>query len=575
MIAQTIIKKNLSLLSEYNFKKIYFFLIGILFLSFLEMISIGLLLPLISSIITNNTSEIFLYDQVREYFGIKNIKEYVIFFSIIISLIFIIKFIFSTSVVIYSNNILMDIKLYISKKLLSRYLNQSYTWHSYNNKSDFMHLLINETNTYTLNALNAFFNLIIDLSILVAIIFILFFINTKLFIYIFFLSIIIIFIINKYSKKFNYRYGAQRTKQANIIMKHLNESLSGIKEIILYSSGKLVSKIFLESTLKMNKSLAKNLNSQEIFRYSIELIGVFLILTILTKVSFDPNVSKVKSMETLGIYIVALFKLLPMFNRISTQTQRFRNGQISAEKINLFLDTTKPTIELKNNINFNQTIELKNIKYKYPGQKNLILNNINLKIKKNEIVAIVGKSGEGKTTITNILMGLLKPDSGNIFIDGKDMIKNNLSISHETSFLSQGFYSIDGNIPDNITLSNQKINFSNLRYALRNSLLNKDIINKKLSLKMQLGDSVKKLSGGQLQKINLARALYRKPKFLIMDEPTSAIDIQGQKDLNKIILRLKKNMTIVVISHNYEFLTNFDKVYELKNNNLELIKNIK
>ena len=203
------------------------------------------------------------------------------------------------------------------------------------------------------------------------------------------------------------------------------------------------------------------------------------------------------------------------------------------------------------------------------------MNNVNLKINKNEIVGIIGKSGEGKTTLTNILMGLLTPNSGNIYIDGKDIIENNLSISHKTSFLSQTFFSIDANIPDNITLSDQKINFSNLRYALRNSLLNKDIANKKLSLKMQLGESVKNLSGGQLQKINLARALYRKPKFLIMDEPTSAIDMQGQKDLNKIILRLKKNMTIVIISHNYEFLTNFDKVYQLKNNNLELVKNIK
>jgi ABC-type bacteriocin/lantibiotic exporter with double-glycine peptidase domain len=172
-------------------------------------------------------------------------------------------------------------------------------------------------------------------------------------------------------------------------------------------------------------------------------------------------------------------------------------------------------------------------------------------------------------------MGLLTPSSGNIFIDGKDMEENNLSISYKTSFLSQIFFSIDANIPDNIVLSDKKINFSNLRYAIRNSMLKSDIANKKLSLKMYLGDSVKNLSGGQLQKINIARAMYRKPKLLIMDEPTSALDIESQKKMADILLKLKKQMTIIIISHNYEFLVNFDKIYELKSNNLTLIKNIK
>jgi ATP-binding cassette subfamily C protein len=312
----------------------------------------------------------------------------------------------------------------------------------------------------------------------------------------------------------------------------------------------------------------------EIIRYLIELIGVFLVLAILIKIFFDPNIAKVKIIETLGIYIIALFKLLPILNRLSTYSQRIRNGLVSAEKIKTFLNTTEQKIKQKNNIDFNSIIELKNISYKYPSQKKLTLDNINFEIKKNQIVGIIGKSGEGKTTLTNILMGLLSPLSGNIFIDGKDMIENNLSISNKTSFLSQIFFSIDANIPDNIVLSDKKINFSNLRYAIRNSMLKSDIANKKLRLKMHMGDSVKNLSGGQLQKINIARAMYRKPQLLIMDEPTSALDIESQKKLANNLLKLKKQMTIIIISHNYEFLVNFDKIYELKNNKLELIKNI-
>jgi ABC-type multidrug transport system fused ATPase/permease subunit len=569
------IKKIFHLLVGYNYKKIYFLLLSILILSILEMISIGSLLPIISSLITENTSEIFLYQKTQNYFGITNIQEYVIFISLTIALIFIIKFLFSAAVVIYSNKVLLDIKQFLSEKLIIRYTNQSYTWHSNNNKTYFLNLLTNELSGFTLNTLNALIYFIIDIFILIAIIIVLFFINFTLFIYISLLAILTIFFINKFSKKFSYLYGVERIKMSNILMKHLNESLSGIKEIILYSSEKFVSKIFLDNSLKLSKSISKHLNSMEIIRYFIELIGVFLVLAILLKIFLDSSIAKVKLIETLGIYIIALFKLLPILNRLSTYSQRIRNGLVSAEKIKTFLNTTEQKIKQKNNIDFNGTIELKNISYKYPGQKKLILNNINFKIEKNQIVGIIGKSGEGKTTLTNILMGLLTPSSGNIFIDGKDMEQNNLSISYKTSFLSQIFFSIDANIPDNIVLSDKKINFSNLRYAIRNSMLKSDIANKKLSLKMYLGDSVKNLSGGQLQKINIARAMYRKPKLLIMDEPTSALDIESQKKMADILLKLKKQMTIIIISHNYEFLVNFDKIYELKSNNLTLIKNIK
>jgi ABC-type multidrug transport system fused ATPase/permease subunit len=568
------IKEIFSLLVGYNYKKIYFLILSISTLSILEMISIGSLLPIISSLTTENTSEIFLYQASQNYFGITNIQEYVIFISITIGLIFIIKFIFSATVVIYSNNVLIDIKQFLSEKLIIRYTNQSYTWHSNNNKTYFLNLITNELSGFALNTLSAAIYFIIDIFILIAVITVLFFINLKLFIYIFLLTVLTIFFINKFSKKFSYSYGVERTKMSNIMMKHLNESLSGIKEIILYSSGKFISKTFLDNSLKLSKSTSRHLNSMEIIRYLIELIGVFLVLAILIKIFFDPNIAKVKIIETLGIYIIALFKLLPILNRLSTYSQRIRNGLVSAEKIKTFLNTTEQKIKQKNNIDFNSIIELKNISYKYPSQKKLTLDNINFEIKKNQIVGIIGKSGEGKTTLTNILMGLLSPLSGNIFIDGKNMIENNLSISNKTSFLSQIFFSIDANIPDNIVLSDKKINFSNLRYAIRNSMLKSDIANKKLRLKMHMGDSVKNLSGGQLQKINIARAMYRKPQLLIMDEPTSALDIESQKKLANNLLKLKKQMTIIIISHNYEFLVNFDKIYELKNNKLELIKNI-
>jgi len=284
----------------------------------------------------------------------------------------------------------------------------------------------------------------------------------------------------------------------------------------------------------------------------------------------DESISKTNIIETIGVYVLALFRILPILNRLSTYTQRIRNGYISAEKIYTFINSTKITDRQKIKINFEKKIELKNVSYKYPDQKKLILNNINLEIKKNELIGIFGKSGGGKTTLTNILMGLLQPLSGNIYVDEKDVVKNNLSFFHQSSFLSQDLFSIDSSVINNITLTDQKINISNLKYALRYSMLKNDIAYRRVNLKMNIGDTVKKISGGQLQRINIARALYRRPTLLIMDEPTSALDRESQKAFSEILLKLKKSITIIVISHDQNLLKNFDKIYRLNNEKLEL-----
>jgi ABC-type bacteriocin/lantibiotic exporter with double-glycine peptidase domain len=422
--------------------------------------------------------------------------------------------------------------------------------------------------------LQAVLHLTVELFLLFAIIFVLFFINSKLFLIVTVFSLFIIFLINKFSKKHSYFLGKERERNANFIFKYLNENLSGIKEIIIYSGQKIITNKYLDNLLKLSKSIAKHLNYIEIGRYGLELLGVTLVFLILIIMSIDETISKTNIIETIGVYVLALFRILPLLNRLSTYTQRIRNGHISAEKIYSFINSTEITDKEKKKINLEKKIELKNVTFKYPDQKNLILDNINLEIKKNELIGIFGKSGGGKTTLTNILMGLLQPLSGNIYIDGQDMVKNNLSFSHQSSFLSQDLFSIDSSVINNITLTDEKINISNLKYALRNSMLKTDIAYKRLNLKMNIGDSVKKISGGQLQRINIARALYRRPTLLIMDEPTSALDKDGQKAFSEILLKLKSNITIIVISHDQNLLKNFDKIYKLNNEKLELERNI-
>ena len=165
-------------------------------------------------------------------------------------------------------------------------------------------------------------------------------------------------------------------------------------------------------------------------------------------------------------------------------------------------------------------------------------------------------------------MNLIEPIEGDIKIDNKNIFKEKLSYKKSLGFVSQNFFHTDDTIFKNIILSEKDISIKNLKFAVRNSLLLESFLKKKLRLKNKLGNSALKISGGQLQRINLARALYRKPKILILDEPTSALDTETQANFTSIIKHLKSQMTIIIVSHSETLLTHCDKVYDLENGKL-------
>lgn len=274
---------------------------------------------------------------------------------------------------------------------------------------------------------------------------------------------------------------------------------------------------------------------------------------------------------TLGVFAAALFKIMPILNRISLYGQRLKFGMASANKILEFYNNTeckKKFIE----INFDKNIIFKNIYFKFNGKNDFLLNNLNFEININEIVGISGESGSGKTTLTNLIMGLLPPNKGEILVDNKDIIKNQMTIQNQIAFVPQNFFHLDASLLDNITFFDKKINFDKLKFAIKNSLLLEPILSRSLSLRTNIGNNALKISGGQLQRINIARALYRNPKIIILDEPTSALDINNQNLFLDILNKLKKKMTIILITHNHKLLNECDKIYNLTQNRLVKLK---
>ena len=196
-----------------------------------------------------------------------------------------------------------------------------------------------------------------------------------------------------------------------------------------------------------------------------------------------------------------------------------------------------------------------------------ILKNFNFYIKKNSKIGIVGSSGAGKTTFLDLLIGLLEPTSGEVLVDKRKVSLNDSSWRDRIAYVPQYNYLIDDTLEKNIALGiiDQNIDHSLINSLLDLTFLKEEIISKKSNgHKLLVGERGVNLSGGQIQRIGIARALYRKPSLLIMDEPTSSLDLENEKKIISIINKIK-NMTVIIVSHKKSTLKDCDEIFTFKN----------
>ena len=218
-------------------------------------------------------------------------------------------------------------------------------------------------------------------------------------------------------------------------------------------------------------------------------------------------------------------------------------------------------------------IKVKDLNFTYPDNTKA-LENINLEINNGEIIGIIGNSGSGKTTFVNIVTGLL-PVKNSIFVDEIDVTENQVNWIKNIGYVSQNIYLFDDTIEYNITLSKKdEINYNLLKEAIKVSMLDDFINSLTKKLETQIGENAIKVSGGQKQRISIARAIYHNPSLLVFDEFTNALDVQTEKRILDLIVKPKKNKTVIIISHKISSLKNCDYIIEFKNKKVEkIIKN--
>jgi ATP-binding cassette subfamily C protein len=265
---------------------------------------------------------------------------------------------------------------------------------------------------------------------------------------------------------------------------------------------------------------------------------------------------------------IAALRLLPSINGVSSGLLQLRYGRDSVSR--LYNDMKKMSSTKLINIDIADSkevkfknIELTNVSFAYPKTSNNVLNNITLKIKSRESVGIIGKSGSGKTTLVDLLLGLLEPQEGVITYNDDKTIS---SILHsQVAYLPQQVFLIDDSLRNNIAMDSHNISESKILNAIKKSKLLELVEKLPNGLDTIIGERGVKLSGGQRQRVALARAFYHERSILVMDESTSALDDETEREIVSEIERLKGDKTLIIIAHRLSTLRNCDVIYKIEN----------
>lgn len=578
-----IIKKSIKLIPDKKKFDFYFLLILSTFSIFFEALSISLLIPFLSYL-TGSEVDLGYFGYLIEilnkinYFGIGDLfqNEITKIFSSIVVL-FLIRSIFQIYYIYKSAKFNYGVEFDISQKIFSNYLQKNYTFYLNNNSSTLMRNIVNETNKFSRGVLASFTSMFTDILIILSLSTIGILTNKIFAISTFSFFGLIGFLIYSISKKKIIQYGKIRVDADGRRIKYVQEGLKSIIEIKMMNISDLFKEFYKKQILRSyNINIRYNLiiHTPKIFFELLFIFTLFIIFIFFNKFNFEEKYI----FSLISIFAVLAIRMMPSIAKILSSAQSLNFSKESIDILENELIGDNKTISNKNiskkSLEFNKKIDLLNIFFSYLDQdkkETCVFENLNLIIEKNDKIGIFGSSGSGKTTLLNIILLLVEPSKGNLFVDGKKLTKANLDEWYkDIAYVSQNTTILDEDLVFNIALSKNNIDLEKIKKLLTKFNLNKFLDHNGEIINSNIGENGAKISGGEKQRIGLCRALYRNPKILILDEPTSALDEINEKKIIEDIFKLK-NITIILVSHN---LSNFDycsKKYEVKKKNLELV----
>ncbi len=555
--------KNLILISPLNFLFICFLLvveIGILSLSVLSLI------PIVDYILDPeliNTSRIT--NIVINFYNFLDIN--LSFMSL--SFFFIIFQLFKAFITIFINYSILrfkyDVLRKLNKKTLELILNSNWNFFS---EIDYGYL----TNTFVkeitkigdlIGQLARMFAAMTQFCIYLAVPL---FINYQLTLSILFLILIVAFPIIKISGSLGLKFGRENTQTANFMMSSLSEILNSLKFIFINSQTLYFKKDFLKKfDSHVNATLKSQILSTSVNSF-FQPIGVIIIIIV-----FGLFISRGIILSEIAAIFYSLISIVSATNTLVGINININNFIPSIDQLNSILDKSKKFQKNNGKLVFNslrENIEFKDLNFSY-ANKEKIIKGLNLEIKRNSIISIIGSSGAGKSTLLDLFTGLLDLKEGKIYIDGIDINEFNIdTLKEKIGYVTQETTLFNTSILNNLKyVSSKNFEEKEIWNSLKFANLSEFVENLPEGLNSNVGERGVQLSGGQRQRLSLARAFLKKPNILILDEATSSLDSITEQEIQNTIFKLKKNddITIIVVAHRLSTIKNSDQIFVLDN----------
>jgi len=546
-------------------RKVQFFLLLICMIigAAAEMISLGMVIPFLGSLLeTEKFLQFELIKTINNIFNVETSNEFITLMTLLFCVVVIMASIWRVLLLKLTTSYAYATGTDLSAKVFKLSLYQTYEIHASRNSSEVISAVTRKISITT----QALMHVLTALSVM--------------FLFVFFISILLYLdpltasisltilglfytCISIIVKKKLFRNSEIESREQNKLIKIIQEGLSGIRELILENLQKNYADKFLNSDRPMRKAAGNNIFIGGSPRFVIEAAGIVMIACL--ALYFNYTELGIKGyLPILGALALGAQRLLPAIQQGYAAWAGIMGSRQSLVDSISFLEQKIATQQLttKNKISFKNTIELRNVEFAYANEEQPLFKNLNFKMNCGEKVALVGSTGSGKSTLMDLVMGLLYPQKGALLVDSIQVDdKYIMSWRNIFAHVPQDIYLLDGTFADNIAFGNNLI--GDINQAATNACIYDDIILKDEGMLSMLGERGIKISGGQKQRIGIARALYKNVDFLVLDEATSALDNATEAAVMKNIMNTCKNMTILMIAHRLSSIKNFDKIFVL------------
>lgn len=534
----------------------------------LDMLSIGMIIPLIEVIA--GSSDNFFVMNLNDYFPGSERQQLIITVSLIFAGLFVLKNI-SLFIMMYTINRFIQFSLAaFQQKMFNIYMMRPYTFHLSRNTAQITRDLTFSCGI-AFHGLRQALTIILESILIFTICMLLIIAKPSVTLFTCAIFIIISSIFYKVIGPPMQRWGKAMLDFEGRHFKTINESFGAIKNFKLSHSEHLIQKHYTGITNNLAHYISQTVTFAISPRLFIETTAILLFLGTTLLLIYKHN-SLTDIASTIGLFGMAALRLMPSANRILTGATELKNKSAAIIELhrdmvdNASEDSETQSNDETTNISFENSIKFNDVGYQYPEAQDIALHNINLEIKKGDVVGLIGQSGAGKSTLIDILLGFLTPTEGQLCVDDVDVTRCPAGWQLKLGFVPQNIFLLDENVLQNIMVgsNDEEINQDRLNYAIHASQLNSVIDSLPDGIHTNLGEDGMRLSGGQRQRIGIARALYKNPEVLVFDEATSSLDNKSENEINSAIKNLMGDKTIIIIAHRMSSVKFCNKIVFMK-----------